>query len=75
MRCTTTLLPSVNYFPAYLRAAGYYCSDASAWVRVAAVNVLDLIDEQARPALGALRKAAHDESRYVRAANTRDRAK
>ncbi|MFA6546874.1 MAG: neutral/alkaline non-lysosomal ceramidase N-terminal domain-containing protein, partial [Limisphaerales bacterium] len=27
MRCKTTLPPSVNCFPAYLRAAGYYCSN------------------------------------------------
>ncbi len=27
MRCTTTLPTSVNAFPAYLRAAGYYCSN------------------------------------------------
>ena len=35
-------------------------------MRVAAVNVLDLIDEKARPALAALRRATRDESRYVR---------
>ena len=41
-------------------------TDQSEWVRVTAVNVLDLIDEKARPALAALRKATRDDSRYVR---------
>jgi uncharacterized sulfatase len=40
-------------------------SDSNEWVRLQAINVLDRLDQGARPALGALKKALGDSNSYV----------
>ncbi|MEI6516853.1 MAG: HEAT repeat domain-containing protein [bacterium] len=43
-------------------------NDKSPWVRLAAANALQNIDDRAKPALAALEKAAKDNNDYVQRA-------